>query len=526
MSIPPSVTVDKPGGGAGSTPSGSNVSLICLALIVIVGAIFGQTLHDGFFSYDDDLNITGVPMVCSGLTYDGIKWAFAHSQVHRWAPLATVSRQVDCQLYGLRPWGHHFTNICLHALASVFLFLALRSLTGTHGRSALVAGIFAIHPLHVEPVVWISCRGELLGGAFFMLTLWAYARYARITTPSRYGMVVVWFLLGLLSKSMIVTLPLMLLLLDCWPLRRLRQWKDLTMLVLEKTPLMVIALLFSLIAIMLQSTTHRQWIPQSLGIRLGNAVVSLFLYLEATVWPHDLYLGYVVPEGGWSLGMIMLSISVLVLLSLMVFLMHRSKPYLLVGWLWFLVMLLPVLGIIPITLASRADRYMYLPQIGLVIAVVWMSEEWIRRFLPRSAFPVAVGLLSLSVIGVLGVTSWRQNSYWRDNITFWRHAMDSENVDKTLFKRDLGLALYESGDHSRGLALLEEAVRLNPNRVDERNSLGCILLDLGRYDEAINQFTEALKIFPGEPKSESNLGWALRKEGKFGEALIHMKKAL
>jgi len=505
--------------------SSLQVSLICLALILMVFAIFAQTLRDGFFMIDDSQNISAVPSVSAGCSLQGLKWAFTHAQIHRWTPLATLSRQIDCQFYGLNPWGHHLTNVCLHALAAVLLFLALRSLTGVIWGSALVAAIFATHPLHVESVAWLSCRSELLGGIFFFLTIWFYARYARTPTPIGYLMVLLWFLFGLLSKPMIVTLPMILILLDYWPLRRLRQWKDLIKLVLEKIPFMIVALIFSEVALLLQATTLRQWVPHSLGNRLCNALVALWMYLYTTCWPRGLYLGYDVPEGGWPIGMIVISALSLVFLSAVVILLRLSKPYLLTGWLWFFVMLLPVLGIIPICVESRADRYMYLPLIGLVIALVWLGEEWSRRYLSPSVRSVVITLLSISFLGWFGFASWIQASKWKDDLTFWRHALDS-GKDKARLKLEMGLSIYEMGDHSGGLALMEEAVRLNPDRVDLRNSLGCTLLDFGRYDEAVNQFTEALKILPGDPRSESNLGWALRQAGKYEEALIHMKKAL
>jgi protein O-mannosyl-transferase len=327
---------------------------VCLFLGLCVWAVFGQTLQHDFVNYDDDQYVYANAAITRGLSLDGAAWAFMHVHFHNWHPLTTLSHMLDCQLYGLKPWGHHLTNVLLHATAAMLLFGALKKLTGTFWRSALVAAIFAIHPLRVESVAWVSERKDVLSGVFFMLTLWAYARYAQhrkgeapegsygFLRHRSYWLTLGMFALGLMSKPMLVTVPFILLLLDYWPLGRF----TLGRLLWEKIPFLVLSVAASGIAMLTQKEVIETGADVEVPARIGNAVVSYAVYLWQMMYPVGLAVPYPHPGNHLPLWQVMVAALVLLMVSIAVFLGRKRRPYGLVGWLWYVGMLVPVIGLV------------------------------------------------------------------------------------------------------------------------------------------------------------------------------------
>jgi len=439
----------------------SVVVAICVGLIAIIAIVFGQSVHHGFVNYDDNTYVYENPRITRGLSVDSLRWAFSHVHSSNWHPLTTISHILDCQLYSLDAGGHHLTNCLLHSAATVLLFLVLRALTGATWRSAFVAAIFAVHPLHVESVAWISERKDVLSGVFFMLTLGAYSRYARVPSLPRYLLVAFVFSLGLLAKPMLVTTPFILLLLDYWPLNRFTNRVVIRRLVAEKTPLLLLsagscaATLFAQKGIIITTRQLPIW------WRVGNALVSYAVYLWQTIWPTRLSAFYPMREDESELWPVVGALALLIGITTAVIILRRIRPYLFTGWFWYLGMLVPVIGFIQVGVQAHADRYTYLPQIGLGIAAVWgISDlaQWLN--LQRTVRFAAVAL-----IAVLVFLSWRQTGYWRNGETLWTHALSVTNNNE--------IAHYGLGD---------------------------IFVRQSQFDKAISEFRATLSIRPQWPR--------------------------
>src|SRR5512133_62005 len=346
--------------------------LVCLGLVAVTWAVFGQTLAHDFVNFDDHVYVYENPLVVRGLSTEGIIDAFRHTHARNWHPLTTVSHMLDCQLYGLNAGGHHLTNVILHTISVLLLFLVLKQMTGAFWQSAFVAGVFAIHPLHVESVAWIAERKDVLSAVFFMLTLAAYARYARAPSAPCYLLVALFFAFGLMSKPMLVTLPFVLLLLDYWPLGRLGGQKSevgsrLPRLITEKVPLFALSVL-SCIATLFAQRQGPNAIDQLPFLwRLNNTFVSYFTYIWQMLWPARLSVFYPHPNDRLPLLEVTAAIAFLVGISLLAIYLRRTKPYLVTGWFWYLGMLVPVFGLVQVGEQAHADRYTHLPQIGLYI---------------------------------------------------------------------------------------------------------------------------------------------------------------
>ncbi len=506
---------------------------ICLLLAAVTLAVFGPTLRYGFVNYDDDAYVYENPAVAGGLTFKGIVQAFVHGSAENWDPLTTISHMLDCQLYGLKASGHHMTNVLLHAATVILLFWVLRQMTGTLWRSAFVAAVFAIHPLRAESVAWVTERKDVLSGLFFMLTLWAYVHYVR-KPPSRgrYLTVMLCFALGLMSKAMLVTLPLILLLLDYWPLNRFSQpaaagSKNLFIplrLILEKIPLLALSLASCVAALLAQGHAVQTLEKFPVALRMGNALVSYVAYAWQTFYPAGLAVFYPYPANGLPLWEVVLALLVLLAVSLAVFLWRQKRPYLLVGWLWYLGMLLPVIGLVQIGTQARADRYTYLPQVGLCLAVVWTAGSLGAGW--RHRRPVFGGVAAI-VLAALGVSSFVQISYWRDSESLWRHTLDCTSGN-ALAQYDLGMTLLQKGQADEAMTHFQEAVEISPQHARAHVSLGVVLLQKGRVDEAITHFQKALQleIHPDHAGVHYNLGVALLQKGRVDEAIVHLQRAL
>lgn len=530
---------------------------MCSLFVVLVLLVFGQTVGHQFINFDDNTYVCDNPRIQGGLNLEGIVWAFTHVHSDNWHPLTTISHMADCQMYGLWAGGHHLTNVVLHAAAAVMLFVALRELTGTFWRCAFVAAVFAVHPLRVESVAWVAERKDVLSGLFFMLTLWAYAIHVR--RPANrwgYAMVVVWFVAGLMSKPMLVTIPFVLLLLDYWPLGRLRAAAQLPRLLVEKLPLMVLSLLSCLVTLYSQMSTIRPLDDFSIPMRMGNALVAYMAYLGKMVYPDRLVVFYPLWKSGWPLWEVLLAGLLLGGLTALAWVLRQRHPVMLVGWCWFLGMLVPVIGLVRVGVQAYADRYTYLPLIGPVMVLAWMATDCTSKWRHRK---VVLGGVAAVLLGVLVPAGYRQTSHWRDDMTLWTYVLGSSR-DNYLAHNNLGMAflvqqrmedaedqfrkslaanpIFAKAFHNLGcirmaqqrweeaVAFFQKAVELEPSMAEAHLNMGNVLSRLGRLDEAAAQYRQALGIRPGYPEAHNNLGNLYMMKGRRDEAEAEYREAL
>jgi protein O-mannosyl-transferase len=509
--------------------------IVCTILVGIVWIVFGQTLRHEFVNYDDDQYVYENARITNGLTLEGIQWAFTHVHADNWHPLTTISHMLDCQLYGLEPWGHHLTNVMLHAAATVFLFLALWQLTGARWPSAFVAAVFAIHPLRVASVAWVAERKDVLSGVFFMLTLWAYARYARSSRPSsgRYTLALVLFALGLMCKPTLVTLPFVLLLLDYWPLRRFTgnkptrggpaSAKPVRYLLVEKIPFFVLSAASCVATLLAQERAVITLRQLTFGDRLANAVVSYVAYLGQMIWPAGLAVVYPFPQGGWNIIQTILALLVLLLISVVFFTWRVKYPFLLVGWLWFLGMLVPMIGIVQVGVQARADRYTYLAQIGLYLLVTWGAMELFARW--RRGREVLIAIAGLVVTGLMA-DSYFQTSFWRDSETLWNQTL-ANTSNNYIAHNNLGKAVMQKGRLDEAVVHFRKALEICVNCPEVHNNLGHVLARKGDWSDAITSYRAAMQAWPRpDAHNNNNLGISLAKVGKTDEALAQFREAL
>jgi hypothetical protein len=510
--------------GAGRRDPRWRVAGVCLVLAAITFAVFGQTLAHEFVDYDDNDYVFENPVVAQGLTFKGIVWAFSFHACN-WHPLTWLSHMLDCQLYGLNPAGHHLTNVLLHTATVIALFLVLRQMTGAFWRSAFVAALFAIHPLRVESVAWVSERKDVLSGLFFMLTIGAYVRYARHPWSwARYGLVLVLFALGLMCKPMLVTLPLVLLLLDYWPLQRVESRK-LSGLVLEKLPLLALSAAGCVATLLAQTEAIQSAESFSLLLRFVTALVASKVYLVQMFYPVGLAVFYPFPKNGLSVWAAAGDGMLLAVLSAVAWGERQRRPWLLMGWVWYLVMLLPVVGFIQVGEQTHADRYTYLPQIGIYIAVTWLAAEWGVRWLHPGPLRAVLGSLMGGVLAVLMVCAWKQTAYWQNSETLWTHALACTTGNYKAHNK-LGYALFQKGRVDDAISHYQEALRIAPHYAEAHNNLAMALFQKGRVDEAIAQFQQALQINPTMGEAHNNLGYALLQKGRGDEAIAQFQQAL
>ena len=466
----------------------------------------------------------GIPVVQKGLTWEGFRWALTYGGIGHWHPLTWLSHMLDCQFYGLNAGGHHLTNVLLHTATVILLFLLLRQMTGCLWRSAFVAAVFAVHPLRAESVAWMAERKDVFSGLFFMLTLAAYVRYVRCP-PSmiRYGSVVLCFALGLLSKNMLVTLPFVLLLLDYWPLNRLPEFSSGILLrrVIEKAPLFVLTMASCVITFLVpEKLTGYPHLP--LGLRLENAVVSYVTYLWQMIYPSGLACLYPNPTTGLPYWQAAGAAGLLLAVSGMVWAFRRSRPWLLVGWLWYLGMMIPVIGIVQISYYAHADRYTYLPQIGVYLAIVWAVAGLTTTWRYRGQILATVASI---IIIALAVCTWRQISYWKNDESLWKHAIACTRGNY-IAQNNLGYDLAAHGQTGEAVEHYQKALQINPNCVDCNNNLGTALLNQRRLEEASAHYHQALDKDPAFAEAHNNLGIVLTKQGRPVEAIEEYRKAI
>jgi protein O-mannosyl-transferase len=505
------------------------VCIVSIALAVLTLTVFARTLGDGFVNYDDNSNVYENPFVTNGLTKAGMVHAFTKSENGTWDPLTTLSHMADCQMYGLNPAGHHLTNVLLHTASVILLFILLHRMTGALWPSAFVAALFAIHPLRVESVAWVSERKDTLSGLFFLLTLWAYVKYvneSKIQSPKSkvfYILTLVLFALGLLSKAMLVTLPVILLLLDYWPLKRFPNLESknsgvtLIRLVIEKLPLFTLSLAACVIAVIAQRDARavQSFAKVPFGLRVENAIVSVGWYVGRMFWPARLAVLYPYPQTGVAPVGLVLGLTILIVISTGAILWRRTKPYILIGWLWYLIMLAPVIGMVQLGQQAHADRYTYLPEIGLYIALAWAVAD---LFPPWPARRMVFAACAVSAIIALSIVAVVQTSYWHDSESLWRRALacTSENA---VAHYGLGLTLVEAGKPEKAVDEFQSAVGMAPDYAEARNNLGYLRFRQGRMDDAITQFQAALLIQPDYAESHNNLGLVYHAQGRLDDAI-------
>ncbi len=564
---------------------------VCLALVAITWFVFGQTLRHDFVNFDDHVYVYENPQITHGLTADGLIDAFTHTHARNWHPLTTISHMLDCQLYGLQAGWHHFTNVLLHTVAVLLLFLVLNQMTGAFWQSAFVASLFAIHPLHVESVAWVSERKDVLSAVFFMLTLGAYVRYVRKPSVGRYLTVALFFALGLMSKPMLVTLPFVLLLLDYWPLGRIRSQRSdvrrqrprlsslafanqpsrkatarqavVSGLVKEKIPFFALSALSCAATFLAQvySTEAIEQLP--FMWRLNTAAVSYIAYIWQMFWPARLGAFYPHPNDQLPFWQVLLAIAFLISVSLLAILWRKERPYIFTGWFWYVGMLVPVIGLIQAGEQARADRYTYLPQIGLYVLITWgitdlMAPTITRNSSSRSAAtgqqPITRGSRELRTNGphgrgykpfcaaiaaaIIVALSWRafvQTSYWKNSEMLWNHTL-AITTNNDMAHNSLGNLFLRRGQWDSAISHFKTALEIRSRNASAahynfggaliENTLASALARKGRLSEAIGHYEKAIKLRPDYGDPYFNLGSVLFQQGRTDEAIAQWQKAL
>ena len=501
--------------------------------------MYGEVWYYDLVTFDDPQYVSENPNVLGGLTAQGVWWALTTGYFTYWHPLTWLSHMLDVQIYGMNAGGHHLTNLLFHIANTLLLFGLLHGMTGALGRSAFVAALFAVHPLHVESVAWVAERKDVLSTLFWMLTLGAYLQYVRQPRRERYLAVLGLFAMGLMAKPMLVTLPFVLLLLDVWPLRRVSLQADLSVrsggklpretrsvwlrLAREKLPLLVLAIASSMVTLVTQTgagaVSGLDNIPVKL--RIANAAVSYVAYIGKMMWPSRLAALYPFPSslpGWWGVG----SLLGLIGLSVLLIRVARRHPYLLVGWLWYLGTLVPVIGFVQVGAQSRADRFTYIPLIGLFLMVAWGIADLFARWSYRK-----IAIPSLAGVVVLACTliARGQVRHWENSSTMWGNTL-AVTTENFLAHNNLGVTLARQGRLPDAIAHYRESLRIRPDSAETQNNLGNALFRQGRASEAIVHYGEALRLKPDYPEVHNNLGVVLSSQGRVEEAIREFLAAL
>ena len=505
--------------------------IICIALAAVTLLVYAPILRNGFVNYDDPDYIINNSHVKAGLTWTGVVWAFQSAEASNWHPLTWISHMADCQLFGLKPAGHHLTSLLFHTANTLLLFLLLNRLTGALWRSAFVAALFALHPLHVESVAWASERKDVLSAFFWMLTLLAYTRFvseSKVRSPKSkvfYALALLAFACGLMSKPMVVTLPFVLLLLDFWPLRRIAngglRMANLAPLILEKVPFFVLTIASCVITRLVQGGALWSTASLPLSFRLANALMACVRYISKTVWPADLALIYPYPHH-WPIAAVITVALLLALCSALALLWAKPHPYLAVGWFWYLGTLVPVIGLVQVGIQSMADRYTYLPSIGLFIIVAWGLNDLLNSRPQKTKIAAAVGGLALA--GCVAVTSI-QLAYWRDSLTLFSHTIEV-TTDNYAAEDCLGTTLENLGQKDEAEKCYAASVRFEPDYPLGQFHLGMILLEQGKAVEASNHLAIAARLAPQNPVIQFDYGLYLSQHGNPAEAARCFRAAL
>jgi tetratricopeptide (TPR) repeat protein len=511
-------------------------SIVIFLFSIAIFSIYLLVLHNGFIvNYDDHAYVTGNRSVREGLTYSGAIWAFTTVHSYNWHPLTWLSHMLDVQLFGLNPWGHHLVNVLFHVANSLLLFGILRKLTAAPWRSLFVAAIFAVHPLHVESVAWIAERKDVLSTFFAFLAISAYVDFARSSNTFRYFLVLLFFILTLMAKQMFVTLPFVLLLLDYWPLSRWRsnlfdsgvattesKPRALSSLIIEKIPLFTLAVASSAVTYYIQKKAGALNLDTPFLLNVGNALISYVKYIAKMFWPHPLAVIYPFNPDEINYLNVIAASTIILATSYFAFRQMKNHPYFLVGWLWYLGTLVPVIGFVRIGDHAIADRYTYVPLIGLFVTLVWGATELIRTLHVNKWMVVS---LSVTILSILALLTIKQGKYWKNDIVLFEHAIEVTDNNAPAHKR-LGLAYgslmnVEKATSERKIARLlhyQYLKKIKPNDFEVRYMLGNSYMELQRYDEAITEYLISIRLNDRQSMVYNNLGIAFYNNGNVIEA--------
>ncbi len=517
---------------------------ILVGLAVITLAAFEPVRINAFVNYDDDRYVTDNIHVQRGLNWESVVWAFSSTHASNWHPLTWLSHMADCELFGLNPTGHHINSLVLHVINVLLLFWVCKRMTGALGASAFVAAVFALHPLRVESVAWVAERKDVLSAFFWMLTMFFYVRYVERPGVGRYLLVFSAFSLGLMAKPMLITLPFVLVLLDYWPLRRLRAGTEksragpvksrsvkgaggalsLGRLIAEKIPLLAVAVVSATVTYLVQQGTGAMQAAQTwpLNVRIANALVSYVRYITKMFCPINLAVLYPHPGERLAAWQPILCLLILAGISWVIIAKRRRAPYAAVGWLWYLVTLLPVIGIVQVGTQAMADRYTYLPSIGIAVIVAWGAGELLGKW--RYHKPV-LAAAAVTVIVPLLLSTRAQLRHWRNSVSLCRHSLAVTENNYTMHS-NLGNALESVGKLDEAAGHYRDALQINPDYANAHNNLGVVLQKRGNTDAAIRSYYTAIRIDPEYARAHNNLGIALRAQGNLDNAALHFRKAL
>ena len=495
--------------------------LICVFLAGATLAVYWRVLYSDFVNYDDPIYVTENKQVEAGLTREGVAWAFTSRRANNWHPLTWLSLMLDSELFGLKAGVFHLTNLLIHIANTLLLFLVLRKMTGSLWCSGFVAAVFALHPLHVESVAWVSERKDVLSALFWLLTMWGYVNYVQRGGGLRYLLTLLFFGLGLMAKPMLVSLPIVMLLLDYWPLSRYSRRSALIYLLLEKVPFFALAAVSSLITVMVQKRGGAVIALErlSLSTRIYNAVVTYIIYIIKTFFPSGLAVYYPHPHTV-PIWQVTAAILLLVLITAAVLLARRG--YLRSGWLWYVVTLIPVIGLVQVGSQARADRYMYIPMVGLLIMLAWGAAEVTARWRFRKILLSSIAGICLSA---LMVCTWLQVGYWRNSFTLLSRAI-SVTSGNYIAHLNLGNFLTRQNRAKEAIPHYKKAIEIYPKYVEAHYNLGIALGLERRYDEAIEEYYTVLRLKRRHGEVEFRLADALSQKGRLDEAIIYYTKAL
>ncbi len=511
--------------------------------VLILGTllVFWQVRNFGFINYDDTDYVYENPHVLNGLTGDGVIWAFTTSRTGYWHPLTWLSLMLDCQLFGANPGRIHLTNLLLHLANTLLLFAVLRKITGTLWRSAFVAAAFAIHPMHVESVAWIAERKDVLSTLFLLLTLAAYVSYVKRPGIVRYMLTLLLFALGLLAKPMLVTLPILLLLLDYWPLNRMsilnrqsaidnRQSSTLNSKfsilnsVIEKIPFITLSVVSSVITFLAQLKYSAVAPINELALkaRIANVSLSYARYTGKLFWPQNLAAFYPFDVNRFSFWQVGMCVLLLLVISIFVIRFGRNQKYLPVGWFWFVVTLVPVIGLVQVGLQAYADRYTYISYIGLFIMIAWGLPALLSKWPQRK---IVLCISMVIALTALGICAHRQVSFWNNDFTLFSHALDVTQ-NNYIAHNNLGVAYYKLGRYQEAIEAYKQAIRIKPDYADAHYNLGVACDKLSRWQDEIEAYKQAIKIKPNYAKAYYNLGISYEDLGRYPDAVEAYKQAI
>lgn len=510
------------------------ICLIIILLLLTTGAVYWQAAGFQFLQYDDNVYVVDNSRIYDGLTQSNIRWAFTGIVNGNWQPLVWLSYMLDSQISGIDAQSFHLTNLILHIINALLLFLILYNTTGSLWRSSFITAIFALHPLHVESVAWVSERKDVLSTLLLFITIFVYILYVRKPKLWRLALATFFFALGLMAKPMLVTLPLILLLLDFWPLGRLTKSDrnklpptSLKQLLIEKIPMFLLTAGICIITVLTQkkggALQELQMYP--FGIRMANAIFSYVVYLRKIIWPNDLAAFYPHPENSLPMWQVIGCIVLLVVITLITLRNTHKRPYLVVGWLWYLITLLPVIGLIQVGIQSMADRYTYMPMVGILIMISWSVYPQIVNERKNKLNIITIGLIAVTAIGALTLLTYRQVSYWRDDITLFEHATKTIS-NNYVAHNNLGTALSDRGDIEAAIDHYREAVRIKPRYMQAQYNLVTKLYETGQTDEAADCLYTILKLSPNDGIAQMHLGIIYLQQSSFDLAYKYLSAAV